>query len=70
MHWRGQPAKRLRGFLIDAESPPSAGTELFAADGKKVGEITSSIHSISLDRPIALELCASLLSRTRHGIHA
>ena len=54
IHWRGQPAKRLRGFLVDAESPPSAGTELFAADGKKVGEITSSIHSIALDRPIAL----------------
>lgn len=54
IHWRGQPAKRLRGFLIDSDSLPPAGTGLIATDGKKVGEITSSIRSIALDRFIAL----------------
>lgn len=54
IHWRGQPAKRLRGLLIDADQPPSPGAQLFADDGKKVGEITSSARSLALDRPIAL----------------
>ena len=38
IHWRGQPAKRLRGLIIDTEKTPSPGTQLYAADGKKVGE--------------------------------
>jgi folate-binding protein YgfZ len=54
IHWRGQPAKRLRGLLVDAEQAPAPGTEIFAADGKKVGEITSSARSFALDRDIAL----------------
>jgi folate-binding protein YgfZ len=54
IHWRGQPAKRLRGLLVDADQAPQRGTMLFAADGKKVGEITSSTYSIGLDRLIAL----------------
>jgi folate-binding protein YgfZ len=54
IHWRGQPAKRLRGLLIDADQPPAPGAELFAGDGKKVGEITSSARSFALDRFIAL----------------
>lgn len=54
IHWRGQPAKRLRGLLIDGDQPPSAGAELYANDGKKVGEITSSAFSFALDRFIAL----------------
>ena len=37
-----------------AAAPPARGTELRAADGKKVGEITSSVHSLALDRPVAL----------------
>jgi folate-binding protein YgfZ len=54
IHWRGQPAKRLRGLVIDAERQPPAGTQLYAADGKKVGEITSSTRSFALDSYIAL----------------
>lgn len=54
IHWRGQPARQLRGLLIDAAEPPGKGTELWAADGKKVGEITSSVHSFALDQIIAL----------------
>lgn len=54
IHWRGQPAKRLRGLLVDAEQAPQRGTQLYAEDGKKVGEITSSVRSIALDRFIAL----------------
>ena len=54
IHWRGQPAKRLRGLLIDADQPPPPGTEIYATDGKKVGEITSSARSLVLDRFIAL----------------
>jgi folate-binding protein YgfZ len=54
IHWRGQPAKRLRGLLVDGDQAPERGTTLYAGDGKKVGEITSSARSIVLDRPIAL----------------
>jgi aminomethyltransferase len=57
IHWRGQPAKQLRGLWIDAAEPPAAGVELWAAndkgESKKVGEITSSVHSLALDRVIA-----------------
>jgi folate-binding protein YgfZ len=54
IHWRGQPAKRLRGLLIDADQPPQPGAELFDDDDKKVGEITSGARSFALDRFIAL----------------
>jgi folate-binding protein YgfZ len=54
IHWRGQPAKRLRGLLVDADQAPERGATLFAGDGKKVGEITSSAYSIGLERLIAL----------------
>lgn len=58
IHWRGQPAKKLRGFLIEADELPAHGTELFAVEGqmagRRAGEITSSIHSLLLDRKIAL----------------
>ena len=54
IHWRGQPAKRLRGLLIEADQLPPPGAEIFAGDGKKVGEITSSARSFALDRFIAL----------------
>lgn len=56
IHWRGQPAKQLRGLLIDAAEPPAAGTELWAlndkGESKKVGEITSSVRSLALNRSI------------------
>ena len=58
IHWRGQPAKRLRGLLIEADALPARGTELFAVDGnmagRRVGEITSAALSLALKRPIAL----------------
>ncbi|MCG3144799.1 MAG: hypothetical protein HONDAALG_02272 [Gammaproteobacteria bacterium] len=54
IHWRGQPAKRLRGLLIDADKLPAPGALLYAEDGKKAGEITSSARSFALDRFIAL----------------
>lgn len=58
IYWRGQPAKRLRGFLIEADELPQRGAELFAVEGqmagKRAGEITSSTHSLLLDRKIAL----------------
>ncbi len=58
IHWRGQPAKRLRGFLIEAEDLPPRGTELFAVEGqlagRRAGEITSSIFSFALGQKIAL----------------
>ncbi|MEP7341723.1 MAG: glycine cleavage T C-terminal barrel domain-containing protein [Acidobacteriota bacterium] len=58
IHWRGQPAKRLRGFLIEADDLPVRGTDLFAVDGnmagRRVGEITSATQSLALERPIAL----------------
>ena len=53
IHWRGQPAKQLRGLLIEANDVPKKGTELWTEDGKKVGVITSSIKSLALDRIIA-----------------
>lgn len=57
IHWRGQPAKQLRGLWIDAAEPPAAGTGLWAlndkGESKKVGEITSSVRSLALDRVIA-----------------
>jgi len=54
IHWRGQPARRLMGLLVDGPAAPAPGTELYAADGKKVGEVTSSTSSPALGRVIAL----------------
>jgi len=62
IHWRGQPAKRLRGLLVEMPAGtaeiPAHGTELFAIDGnlagRRVGEITSAAMSFALGRPIAL----------------
>lgn len=58
IHWRGQPAKRLRGFLIESGALPARGTELFAVEGqmagRKAGEITSSVFSFALNQNIAL----------------
>jgi tRNA-modifying protein YgfZ len=54
IHWRGQPKQQLRGLLIEAENAPEKGVELWSEDGKKIGEITSSVKSLALDRFIAL----------------
>jgi len=56
IHWRGQPARQLRGVL--PETPVPVGTELYATDGslaeRKIGQITSATWSPGLQRPIAL----------------
>lgn len=55
IHFRGHIAKQLTGLIAkekDASLP--AGTDLFAADGKNAGRITSSVFSNRLDRQIAL----------------
>ncbi len=54
IHWRGQPAKRLRGLLVESDQLPQPGSEIWAEDSKKIGEITSSTRSFALDRNIAL----------------
>lgn len=58
IHWRGQPAKQLRGLLLEADQLPPTGAELHAVDGnmagRRAGEITSSTHSLALDQLIAL----------------
>lgn len=54
IHWRGQPAKRLRGLLVEADELPHQGDEIWGQDDKRVGEITSIARSPALDRVIAL----------------
>jgi len=58
IHWRGQPARQLRGLLPDQPLDSLAELELRAIDGsqagRKVGTITSATNSPALGRPIAL----------------
>lgn len=61
IHWRGQPARQLRGILpemTEAGGAPAVGTELYATDGslagRKIGQITSATWSLRWQRPIAL----------------
>lgn len=42
IHWRGQPARRVRKLAIQAATLPPPGAELWANDGKRIGELTSS----------------------------
>ena len=55
IHSIGQVAKSLRGLVLNEEAQflPSRGDELLL-NGKKVGHITSAIHSPRFKRPIAL----------------
>jgi len=50
---RGHVNKMLCGLVLDGDSAANAGDKLNAA-GKEVGEITSSVISIALRKPIAL----------------
>ena len=50
---RGHINKKLCGLLLDGTTPASAGDKLRAGE-KEVGQITSSVESIALQRPIAL----------------
>ncbi len=56
IHWRGQPAKQLKGLLLESSETNLAGAELWGNDPqgvlKKVGDITSHAHSFALDREI------------------
>ena len=58
IHWRGQPARQLRGLLPDQPLDSLAELELRAMEGsqagRKVGTITSATYSPALGRPIAL----------------
>ena len=50
---RGHVNKKLCGLLLDGNTPARPGDKLSAGD-KEVGQITSSVASIALRRPIAL----------------
>jgi len=54
IHWRGQPARRLRGLLIEGDALPTNGAKLITADGVTAGYLTSVIQSLALNRVIAL----------------
>jgi aminomethyltransferase len=46
-------ARKLVGLTLDGDVVPERGS-IVKSDQKDVGEITSSVRSIALDRPIAL----------------
>jgi len=50
---RGHVNKKLCGLILDGNTPASPGEKL-RGDNKEVGQITSSVVSIALQRPIAL----------------
>lgn len=50
---RGHVNRKLAGFFIEGDGVPAAGTKL-VAEGKEVGEITTAVHSPTLNRVIAL----------------
>jgi len=49
----GRVAKKLVGLTIDGDAVPVRGS-LVKSGEKEVGEVTSSVRSVALDRPIAL----------------
>ena len=49
----GRVARKLVGLTIDGANVPARGSIITGAE-KEIGEITSSVRSIALDRPIAL----------------
>jgi folate-binding protein YgfZ len=49
----GRVARKLVGLTLDGDAVPARGS-IVKSDQKDVGEITSSVRSIALDRPIAL----------------
>lgn len=71
---RGHVNRHLVGLLVKADDVPASGTPLLY-EQREVGRVTSAVHSLSLDRPIALgyvrrELMAPgtiLEVRTSHG---
>ena len=49
----GRVARKLVGLTLDGNTVPARGS-IVKSDQKDVGEITSSVRSIALDKPIAL----------------
>jgi folate-binding protein YgfZ len=49
----GRVARKLVGLMLEGDAVPERGS-IVTSDQKDVGEITSSVRSIALDRPIAL----------------
>ena len=49
----GRVARKLVGLVIDGEAVPAPGTRAIA-DGRDIGEVTSSAMSATLKRPVAL----------------
>lgn len=50
---RGQVNNLLTGFRVLGETLPPRGAEI-RHDGKKVGRVATALHSLRLDRPVAL----------------
>jgi folate-binding protein YgfZ len=50
---RGHVNNLLAGFFVHGENLPERGAEI-THEGKKVGTVSSVVHSLRLDRPIAL----------------
>lgn len=53
IHARGHVNNQLAGFFIEGDLLPQKGSEV-RHEGKKVGRTVSIVHSLKLDRPIAL----------------
>ena len=49
----GRVAKKLVGLTIDGDAVPGRGSIVKSGE-KEIGEITSSVRSVALDRPVAL----------------
>lgn len=56
IHWRGHVAKRIAGLSFTDTVEVSPGAEVKAADGKKIGRVTSTTYSPALAHTIALAM--------------
>ena len=55
IHFRGKPAKQLRGLIFADDSPEvNAGDEIKSVDDKNAGGVTSVVYSPRLHKTIAL----------------
>src|SRR4029434_2627301 len=52
---RGHVNRMLRGLVLEGRDVPPAGAEV-VADGAALGDVTSAVWSVGLERPIALAL--------------
>ena len=51
--WRGHVNWHLLGLLLDGDTVPKPGDEIFSGE-RKIGRVTSGVFSPSLGKPIAL----------------